>query len=48
MTGASLNPARSIGPMVLYGNIDELWFYILFPILGSLVITVLFRLFTKN
>ena len=48
MTGASLNPARSIGPMVLYGNIDELWFYILFPILGSLVITVLFRQFTKN
>lgn len=47
-TGASLNPARSIGPMVLYGNIDELWFYILFPILGSSVITVLFRLFTKN
>ena len=48
MTGASLNPARSIGPMVLYGNIDELWFYILFPILGSSVITVLFRQFTKN
>ena len=48
MTGASLNPARSIGPMVLYGNIDELWFYLLFPTLGSSVVTVLFRQFTKN
>ena len=48
MTGASLNPARSIGPMVLHGNIDELWFYLLFPTLGSSVITVLFRQFTKN
>ena len=45
MTGASLNPARSIGPMVLYGNIDELWFYILFPILGSSMITILFNYF---
>ena len=45
MTGASLNPARSIGPMILYGNIDELWFYILFPILGSSMITILFNYF---
>jgi len=43
MTGSSLNPARSIGPMVLYGNMDELWFYILFPILGSSMITILFN-----
>jgi MIP family channel proteins len=43
MTGASLNPARSIGPMVLYGDMDELWFYILFPILGSSMITILFN-----
>jgi MIP family channel proteins len=43
MTGSSLNPARSIGPMVLYGNMDELWFYIFFPILGSSMITILFN-----
>jgi MIP family channel proteins len=43
MTGASLNPARSIGPMLLYGNINELWFYILTPICGAVGITKLYK-----
>ena len=43
MTGASLNPARSIGPMLLYGNINELWFYVITPICGSVGITKLYK-----
>ena len=46
MTGASLNPARSIGPMLLYGNINELWFYILSPIFGAVGITKLYKAIT--
>jgi len=47
MTGASLNPARSIGPMLLYGNIIEIWFYILFPIVGGSTSAVLYN-YLKN
>ena len=43
MTGASLNPARSFGPMLLYGNINELWFYIITPICGAVGITKLYK-----
>ena len=43
MTGSSLNPARSIGPMLLYGNINELWFYIITPICGAVGITKLYK-----
>ena len=43
MTGASLNPARSIGPILFYGNINELWFYIITPISGAVGITKLYK-----
>jgi MIP family channel proteins len=48
MTGASLNPARSIGPMILYGNTIEIWFYILFPIVGSSIGAVLYNYLKNN
>lgn len=35
LTNASMNPARSIGPAILSGSIDNLWLYILAPILGA-------------
>jgi aquaporin Z len=43
MTGASLNPARSIGPAIVAGNLSEIWIYIIGPILGAAVAAVVAR-----
>lgn len=35
--GASMNPARSIAPAIVSGNMEALWLYIIAPILGAAV-----------
>lgn len=40
ITGASMNPARSIAPAVISGNISSLWIYILAPIIGCLLAVI--------
>jgi len=37
ITGASMNPARSIAPALLSGNISDLWIYIIAPIIGAVL-----------
>ncbi|MDB4814440.1 aquaporin [Acidimicrobiia bacterium] len=48
-TGGSLNPARSIGPALVSGNTREIYFYVLAPVIGSLISSKLFTIkFSKN
>jgi len=37
ISGASLNPARSLGPALVSGELNALWLYILAPMLGALL-----------
>jgi len=34
VTGASMNPARSLAPAILSGNLSQLWIYLTAPVLG--------------
>lgn len=36
VTGASMNPARSIAPALVSGHLEHLWIYILAPVSGAL------------
>jgi aquaporin Z len=33
--GASMNPARSLAPALISGNVTSLWLYLTAPVLGA-------------
>lgn len=37
LSGASMNPARSFGPALVSGRLDDLWLYALAPLTGALL-----------
>lgn len=40
ITNASMNPARSLAPNIVSGNIQGLWLYMIAPILGAILAVV--------
>lgn len=42
-TGSSLNPARSEGPAVAFGDLSDLWLYLVSPVAGALAVAILWR-----
>lgn len=40
ITNASMNPARSLAPNVVSGNLEGLWLYMIAPVLGALLAVV--------
>jgi aquaporin Z len=44
-TGASLNPARSEGPALAFGDVSDLWIYFAAPCAAALIVALLWRRF---
>src|SRR5690348_3502617 len=42
--GASMNPARSLAPAILSGNLSALWVYLIAPIVGAAVAVPLWKI----
>ncbi len=48
ITGASMNPARSIGPALVSGNMEHLWLYIVATIFGAALAALVFTQFIHS
>jgi aquaporin Z len=42
-TGSSVNPARSIAPALLGGDISKLWIYLVGPVVGAIIAALIYR-----
>ena len=48
LTGASLNPARTLGPAIITGNYSNLSIYMIAPPLGGILAALLYQLVLKE
>jgi MIP family channel proteins len=48
LTNASLNPARSLGPALVSGNLTSLYVYLIGPLAGGLIAGLVFRFFERS
>ena len=44
VSGASMNPARSLAPALASGILTEIWIYLTAPVVGSIIAVILHRL----
>jgi aquaporin NIP len=44
VSGASMNPVRSLAPAVASGHVEHLWLYIVAPVLGAVAAVPVFKL----
>jgi MIP family channel proteins len=42
ITGASMNPARSLGPAIIAGDLHAIWIYLLAPLVGASLAAVVY------
>jgi aquaporin Z len=47
-SGASVNPARALGPALVGADLSQLWIYLTAPFLGGLVGWVFYRIFERD
>ena len=43
ISGASMNPARSLAPAIVSGYLNDLWLYWTAPFIGSTIVSVIYR-----
>ena len=43
VTGASMNPARSLAPAVVGGKMEFLWLYLIAPPLGAVIAVIIWK-----
>ena len=48
ITGASVNPARSIGPAFVGDNSGDLWLYIVAPLVGAIIGWIIYQVTTRG
>jgi len=48
ISGASMNPIRSLAPALLSGSVSDLWLYWTAPFVGSAIIAILYRMITTK
>jgi aquaporin NIP len=44
ITGASMNPARSLGPAIVAGDLTSIWVYLAAPCLGAIAAALMYQL----
>jgi len=44
VTGASMNPARSLGPAIISGHLEHLWIYLAAPLLGGIFAVLIWKI----
>lgn len=48
ISGASMNPIRSLTPSIITGILDDLWLYWTAPFIGSVIAAFIFKIMRKN